>query len=127
MSANGTLDTAQDYADSAVSFIEERIPAIDTVSAVLNQRSHANGDIYDVMDIGFVIPPYTEVFYVHPDAEKNWKRIALHSITLKATKVLSIYAGYLEREDLIPLIDPQPSDYPGGVIPIPPAMNNTPT
>jgi hypothetical protein len=117
VSALSAFDSAQSYADSALSFIEEQIPAIDTVSVLLNQRVRRNGNLYDVMDIGFVIPPYHEVFYCHPDAEKNWPRLALHEITLKATKVLSIYAGYLNREDVIPLIDPQPSDYPGDVIP----------
>ena len=38
-------------------------------------------------------------------------------MSLKANQVLSIYAGYTDREDVIPLIDPLPSDYPGGVLP----------
>lgn len=117
MSANGGPVTAEEYADSALRFIEAQIPAIDTVSVMLNQRVKPDGDLYDVMDIGFVIPPYDDVFYAHPDADKNWKRLALHSISLKANKVLSIYAGYREREDVIPLYDPQPSDYPGGQLP----------
>jgi hypothetical protein len=120
VSANGGPVTAEEFANSALSFIEARIPAIDTVSVLLNQRARPNGDIYDVMDIGFTIPPYRDVFYCHPDAHKNWKRIALHEISLKATKVLSIYAGYTVREDVIPLWDPLPSDYPGGVLPVEP-------
>src|ERR1051326_7779563 len=82
-----TTDNAEDYASSALAFIEAQIPAIDTVAAMLNQRARPDGSIYDVMDVGFMIPPYRDIFYVHPDAAKNWKRIALHSITLKATKV----------------------------------------
>jgi hypothetical protein len=115
-----TISTAADFATSAVDFIDARIPAIDVVSVLLNQRARSNGDPYDVMDIGFVIPPYRDVFYCHPDAAKNWPRLALHEITLKANKVLSIYAGYQDREDVIPLIDPLPSDYPGGVLPVTP-------
>jgi hypothetical protein len=113
-------DSAADYADSALAFIASEIPAIDTVSVMLNQRARANGDPYDVMDIGFTIPPAQGVFYCHPDAAKDWPKLALHEITLKANKVLSIYAGYTEREDVIPLIDPQPTDYPGDVLPVPP-------
>ena len=101
----------------SVAFIDSEIPAIDVISVMLNQRQKADGTLYDVQDIGFRIPPYFEVFYVHPDAEKNWAKIALHSITLKATKVLSIYAGYPYRQDVIPLINPLPDDYPDGVIP----------
>lgn len=114
------LVNAEDYADSALAFIETQIPAIDTVSVMLNQRVRDNGDLYDVMDIGFTIPPYQDVFYCHPDASKNWPKLALHEITLKADKVLSIYAGYETRQDVIPLIDPLPSDYEDGVIPEPP-------
>ena len=112
MSANDeqTGTTAQDYATAALGFIEENVPAIDTVSALLNQRVRPNGDLYDVMDVGFTIPPITNTYYVHPDAHKNWKRLALHSITLKANQVLSIYQGLRDRADIIPLIDPQPSD-----------------
>lgn len=117
MSVNASLDSAESFAASALAFIGDRIPAIETVSVMLNQRSRRDGDPYDVMDIGFTIPPVQGVFYCHPDAAKNWPRLALHEITLKATKVLSIYAGFQEREDVIPLIDPQPSDYPGGVLP----------
>lgn len=117
MSVNASLDSAQDYADSALSFIEDQIPAIDTVSVLLNQRVKADGDLYDVMDIGFTIPPEPAVFYCHPDASKNWKRLALHEISLKANKVLSIYAGYQDRQDVIPLYDPLPSDYPDSVVP----------
>lgn len=112
-----TVTTAEEYADSAVAFIESNIPAIDVVSTLLNQRVNPAGDLFDVMDVGFTIPPYKDVFYCHPPAAKNWKRIALHSITLKADKVLSIYAGFQVREDVILLIDPQPDDYPGGVLP----------
>jgi hypothetical protein len=115
-----TISTAADFATSAVEFIDARIPAIDVVSVLLNQRARANGDPYDVMDIGFKIPPYQDIFYCHPDAAKNWPRLALHEITLKANKVLSIYAGYQVREDVIPLIDPLPSDYPDGVLPVTP-------
>ena len=100
-----------DAASGASAFIDSQIPAIDVVSTMLNQRTRANGDLYDVMDIGFRIPPYNDVFFCHPDASKNWQKIALHEITLKATKVLSIYAGYTYRQDVIPLIDPLPSDY----------------
>jgi hypothetical protein len=118
---SGLLDrqntTADDFASSAVEFVEARIPAVDVVSVMLNQRAHKNGDPYDVMDVGFKIPPYQDIYYCHPDAAKNWPRLALHEITLKADKVLSIYAGYQVREDVIPLIDPLPSDYPDGVLP----------
>lgn len=99
-------------ADGAVQFIDTEIPAIEVQSTMLNQRAVANGDTVDVMDIGFRIPPYQDVFYCHPVADNNWPTTALHEITLKADKVLSIYAGYDVREDVIPLIDPQPSDYP---------------
>lgn len=117
-----SIESAEDFATSAVDFIETTIPAIDVVSVMLNQRARANGDPYDVMDIGFKIPPYQDVFYCHPDAAKNWPKLALHEITLKADRVLSIYAGYQVREDVIPLIDPLPSDYPGGVFPAPPPI-----
>lgn len=117
-----SIESAEDFATSSVEFIETEIPAIDVVSVMLNQRARANGDPYDVMDIGFKIPPYQEIFYCHPDAAKNWPKLALHEITLKADRVLSIYAGYQVREDVIPLIDPLPSDYPGGVLPAPPPI-----
>lgn len=124
MSANGSTDSAQTFADEALAFIAARIPAIEPVSAMLNQRLTPDGNLYDVMDVGFMLPPYLDVFYVHPNAEKNWKRLALHSITLKATQVLSIYAGYPVREDVIPIIDPQPDDYADGSVPgsLPPPL-----
>lgn len=100
-----------DAAQGAVDFIDAQIPAIDVVSVMLNQRTKDNGDLYDVFDIGFRIPPANDVFFCHPDANKDWQKLALHEITLKADKVLSIYAGFPYRQDVIPLINPLPSDY----------------
>lgn len=114
MSVNSALDGSPlgTAAQGAVDFISAEIPAIEVQSTMLNQRSDTNGNVVDVMDIGFRIPPYLDVFYCHPAADNSWATTALHEITLKADKVLSIYAGYDVREDVIPLIDPQPSDYP---------------
>jgi hypothetical protein len=110
-------NSAQDYSDSVAAFVEAQIPTVDVVAVMLNQRADASGAPLDVMDIGFMIPPYHDVFYCHPLATRSWRHHALHAITLKANKVLSIYAGYQVREDVIPLYDPLPSDYANGEVP----------
>jgi hypothetical protein len=109
--------SAQDYADSVAAFVEAQIPTVDVVAVMLNQRADANGNPYDVMDIGFTLPPYSDVFYCHPEATRSWRHHALHAISLKANKVLSIYAGYQVREDVIPLWYPLASDYANGEVP----------
>lgn len=107
-------------ADQATLFLEENIDAIDVVSINPNQRVRPSGDVYPVMDIGFTIPPDRNVYFCHPDAHRNWPKLALHSISLKANQVLSIYQGLRDRADIIPLIDPLPSDYPEPPPPPPP-------
>ncbi len=104
-------------ANDALALIESRIPAIDVASVMPNERIGPSGDLVDVMDVGFVIPPNTNIYYVHPPSATNWVKLALHSISLRANIVLSIYQGLTERADIIPLLFPLPDDYPGGVIP----------
>lgn len=110
-----TADTAEEYAASALRFIETELPGIDAVSAMLNQRERADGSLYSVMDVGWRITPdlvnlFAEAapdadnvrqhlgvtqttFYSHPDATRDWQHFVLHEIVVKASKVLSIYAG----------------------------------
>lgn len=107
--------TAEDYADSAIAFIESELPGIDAMSVTLNQRAKADGTLYDVMDVGWRMLPSlvntfaeaagdaenvrrqiavtTVTYYSHPDAHKDWQTKVLHEIVVKASKVLSIYAG----------------------------------
>ncbi|HJR01519.1 MAG TPA: hypothetical protein VKA83_07810 [Methylomirabilota bacterium] len=96
-------DQLADFATTALAWIESEIPGVDLVSAMLNQRTHENGDLYDVMDVGFRILPDQTVYYVHPDASKDWPSIAVGEIILKMDKVLSIYAGLPERASLVEL------------------------
>lgn len=115
MSAAGQDQTAEQYADQALAFIEAHLPGIDALSAMLNQRLRPSGTLYDVMDVGWrMMPGLVELFaqatgdvdqvrrvaavtqttfYSHPDATKDWEKIVLHEIVVKASKVLSIYAG----------------------------------
>jgi hypothetical protein len=110
-----TDDTAEDYADSALAFIESELPGIDAMSVLLNQRTKPDGTLYDVMDVGWRMTPAfvntfvdaapgaeaarqaiavtTTTYYSHPDAHKDWQTIVLHEIVVKASKILSIYAG----------------------------------
>ncbi|HJR00130.1 MAG TPA: hypothetical protein VKA83_00740 [Methylomirabilota bacterium] len=90
-------------AAAALDFIESEIPGIDTMSAMLNQRQREDGTLYDVMDIGFRIVPSEIVYFVHPDASKDWPNIAVGEIILKADKVLSIYQGLPERAAIFAL------------------------
>lgn len=111
-----------DYAEQGIAFIEQKIPDVDVLSVMPNQRVRPDGTDYDVLDIGWRMrpsmvsafaadvpgaenvgsqaAPLTTTFYSHPDASKDWPHFALHEITLKASKVLSIYAGLSERVDL---------------------------
>ena len=98
-------------ADDAVAFIEQRVPVVNVVSVMPNEAAAPGGDVVPVMDIGFTIPPERNIYYVHPLADASWPVKALHSITLKANVVLSIYQGLTKRADIIPLIAPLPSDY----------------
>lgn len=100
-----------DAADASIALIEERIPTVHIVSVMPNERIEDDGTLASVVDVGWVIPPERNIYYVHPRAEKTWAKTALHSITLKANVVLSIYQGLRERADIIPLIAPLPSDY----------------
>lgn len=115
MASAPTDQTAEDYANSALSFIESELPGIDAMSVTLNQRTKPDGTLYDVMDVGWRMLPSlvdtfaeatpdaeavreaiavtTVTYYSHPDAAKDWQRIVLHEIVVKASKVLSIYAG----------------------------------
>lgn len=104
-------------AHEAIQLIETRIPAIDVAAVMPNERADTDGALFPVMDVGFVIPPDTAIHYVHPPSDHNWGRLALHSISLRANVVLSIFQGLEHREDIIPLIDPLPSDYVDGVVP----------
>ena len=104
-------------ANDSIALIETRIPTIDVVSVLPNERVDHSGKIVPVMDVGFVIPPDRSIYYVHPPSDKKWARLALHSVSLKANVVLSIFQGLRERTDIIPLIDPLPSDYPDGIVP----------
>jgi len=110
-----TDDSAEAYADSALAFIEAELPGVDAMSVLLNQRARPDGTLYDVMDVGWRILPAlvdtcansvegadavrqaaaatTITYYSHPDASKDWQTIVLHEIVVKASKVLSIYAG----------------------------------
>lgn len=107
--------SAEQYADQALAFIAKELPGIDPVSAMLNQRQRPDGTLYDVMDVGWRMTPalidtfavaaagadnvrnqasvFSTIFYSHPDASKDWETIVLHEIVVKASKVLSIYAG----------------------------------
>jgi hypothetical protein len=124
-------------ADDALAYIEGKLPGIDAISAMGNQRYRANGDLYDVMDIGWRMLPslvadfaanvdgaenvasqlsVTEnIYYSHPDASKNWPHIALHEIVVKANKVLSIYAG-------LPVVARYYTDPGAPPPPLPPTM-----
>lgn len=121
---SGNVPPAVAHAEAALSYIEEALPGIDAVSAMLNQRARPDGTIYDVMDIGWKILPqlvddfaaynagagavkasatiYQNTYYSHPDASKDWPSIAINEIHLKVTKVLSIYAGLNARYPLPP-------------------------
>jgi hypothetical protein len=109
-------------ADAALSYIDTVLPGIQAISAMLNQRYRTNGKLYDCMDIGWRIeaslvrdfvarvpsaapvlaaPAATSTtYYVHPDAHKDWPVIAIDEIILKASKVLSIFAGERVRQNL---------------------------
>lgn len=117
MSAQGQSPhgAAIDNAEQALAYIEEKLPGIDALTAIANQRYREGGELYDVMDISWRILPSlaadfaanvpdaenvlqqlsvtANTYYSHPDASKNWPHIALHEIVVKANKVLSIYAG----------------------------------
>lgn len=115
MASAPPAQTAEDYADSALAFIEAELPGIDAMSVMLNQRTKPDGTLYDVMDVGWRMLPSlvdtfaeaaedadavrdaiaatTVTYYSHPDAAKDWQTIVLHEIVVKASKVLSIYAG----------------------------------
>lgn len=104
-------------ANDAISLIETRVPAVSIVATMPNERIDPAGSLVPVMDVGFRIPPETSIYYVHPRSDKDWVHLALHAVSLRANVVLSIFQGLTERADIIPLIDPLPDDYPGGVIP----------
>ncbi len=97
------VGTAQDAADAALAFIESEIPGIEALSVMLNQRARPDGTIYDVMDVGWRIYPYSDVYYSHPNADKNWQNFVIGEIILKADKVLSIYQGLPARADIVQL------------------------
>lgn len=102
-------------ADEALAFIEDKLPGIDALSAVANQRYRDNGELYDVIDIAWKMRPAlvadfaanvdgaenaaaqasvtANTYYSHEDANGPWRHRALHAIVVKANKVLSIYAG----------------------------------
>ena len=55
----------------APAYIEGQIPAVEIVGIMLNQRPDKAGGLYDVMDIGFTIPPSRASFTPTPTRTKT--------------------------------------------------------
>lgn len=79
-------------AESAVTVGAELVPDTTIVSVMLNQRLDVNGNLVDVMEIGWTINGLPGIFYVHPGANFRWGEAAPAYIARRKAEVENIYA-----------------------------------
>lgn len=87
----GTTTNLEAIAESAVQVGAELVPDTQIVSVNLDQRIDDNGDLVDVMMIGYRIYGLPGTFYVHPGADYRWGEAAPAYIERRKAEIESIY------------------------------------
>lgn len=87
----GPSSDLEALAESAVQVGAVLVPGTEIVSVMLDQRIDANGDLVDVMMIGYRIDGLPGIFYVHPGADYRWGEAAPAYIQRRKDEIFNIY------------------------------------
>lgn len=89
--ADGGSPNLELVAESAVQVGAVLVPGTEVVSVMLDQRLDADGNLVDVMMIGYRIVGLPGTFYVHPGADYRWGEAAPAYISRRKTEIETIY------------------------------------
>jgi hypothetical protein len=91
LAPQGSKSALEVLAESAVTVGAVLVEGTEIVSVILDQRLDDQGNLVDVMMIGFSIDGLPGTFYVHPGADYRWGEAAPAYIARRKGEVEAIY------------------------------------
>lgn len=92
--------SALEVALDSLTVFEDRFEQVEVVSALLDQQYDEQGELEDIVSVGFRIRGRPGIFSVHPPLDINWQAQAFVAIAGKKLDVEGIYAGLASKAEL---------------------------